>query len=75
MNLFDGRLHGLLIADVADISVGLDALGLVRIKTLVDLLLGEIIEHNGGTSLGERGRDAKTNTVGGAGDPSNLPLQ
>ena len=74
-DLGDHGVDGVLVADIADIAVGLDALSLIGGQTFVNQILTQIIEDDGGAAVCHGGGNGKADAVGSTGDQGNLAGQ
>ena len=74
-NLLDECLDSVLVGDVADIAVGINAGLFVGGQALVDQLLFDVVENDGGAVVGHSGSNGKTDAVGSAGDQGDLAGQ
>ena len=68
-------VHGVLIGDVADVAVGVDASLFVSGKTLVHKLLLDVVEHDGRAIGCHCLGDGHADAVGCAGDQRDLAGQ
>ena len=74
-NLLDHLIDGVLVGDVADIAVGVDAGFLVGGQALVHQLLLDVVENDGGAAVRHGGGNGKADAVGCAGDQRDLTGQ
>ena len=74
-DLLDHLIDGVLVGDVADIAVGVDAGFLVGGQALVHQLLLDVVENDGGAAVGHSGGNGKADAVGCAGNERDLAGQ
>src|SRR5699024_8083088 len=74
-HFLDQGVHGVIIGDVADVAVGVDAGLFVGGQALVHQFLLDVVENDGGAAVGHRGGDGKADAVGSAGDQGDLAGQ
>ena len=74
-DLLDHLIDGVLVGDVADIAVGLDAGFPVGSQALVDQLLLDVVENDGGAAVRHGGGNGKADAVGCAGNQRDLTGQ
>ena len=74
-DLLDHLIDGILVGDIADIAVGLDTGLLVGSQTLIDQLLLDVVENDGGAAVGHSGGNGKADAVGCAGNQGDLAGQ
>ena len=74
-DLLDESVDGVLVGDVADIAVGVDAGLFVGGQALVHQLLLDVVEHDGGAAVRHSGGDGEADAVGSSGDQSDLAGQ
>ena len=75
LDLLDECLYGGFIGDVADVTVGLDALFLVGLQAAVHQLLVDVVETDGGTLLCKGTGDGEADAVAGTGDEGHFALE
>ena len=74
-DLLDHLIDGVLVGDIADIAVGVDAGFLVGGQALVHQLLLDVVENDGGAAVRHGGGNGKADAIGCAGDEGNLAGQ
>ena len=74
-DLLDHLIDGVLVGDIADIAVGLNTGLLVGSQALIHQLLLDVVENDGGATVGHSGGNGKADAVRSAGDQRDLAGQ